>query len=94
MRRIDEIICHCSATAEGKAFTTDDIRRWHTSPPNNWRDIGYHYVIELDGSIHKGRPISSRSPAMPYTSASPEEITAIFDPFSASEKASRARSTS
>ena len=56
-RRIDEIICHCSATAEGKAFTTDDIRRWHTSPPNNWRDIGYHYVIELDGSIHKGRSI-------------------------------------
>ena len=53
----DEIIVHCSATAEGKAFTTEDIRRWHKSPPNNWRDIGYHYVIELDGSIHKGRPI-------------------------------------
>lgn len=57
MRRINEIIVHCSATAEGKAFTTADIRRWHMSPPNNWRDIGYHYVIELDGSIHKGRPI-------------------------------------
>jgi N-acetylmuramoyl-L-alanine amidase len=57
MRRIDEIIVHCSATAEGRAFTTDDIRQWHTSPPRNWRDIGYHYVIEIDGSIHKGRPI-------------------------------------
>ena len=57
MRRIDEIIVHCAATPEGRPFTTADIRRWHTSPPNNWKDIGYHYVIELDGSIHQGRPV-------------------------------------
>ena len=60
MRTINEIICHCSATPEGKAFTTADIRRWHTSPPNNWRDIGYHYVIELDGSVHQGRPVEQQ----------------------------------
>ena len=29
MRRITEIIIHCSATPEGKDFTVDDIRRWH-----------------------------------------------------------------
>ena len=25
---------------------------------NNWRDIGYHYLIYRDGSIHTGRPVS------------------------------------
>ena len=57
---IRKIIVHCSATAEGKPFTIDDVRRWHTAPRNRggngWSDIGYHYVIHLDGSIHKGRP--------------------------------------
>ena len=23
-----------------------------------WSDIGYHYVIYLDGSIHEGRPVN------------------------------------
>lgn len=53
MRRITEIIIHCSATPEGKDFTVDDIRRWHLA--RNFADIGYHYVIYRDGSVHKGR---------------------------------------
>ena len=59
MRKIRKIIVHCSATPEGKPFTADDIRKWHTTPKDKggrgWRDIGYHYVIHLDGSVHKGR---------------------------------------
>ena len=57
-RVIKEIIVHCTATPEGKDFTVADIRRWHTSPPNNWSDIGYHYVIYRDGSINNGRDIN------------------------------------
>ncbi len=57
MRKIDEIIIHCSATPAGRAVTVDDIRRWHMSG-RGWRDIGYHYVIHLDGSVHAGRPLS------------------------------------
>lgn len=53
MRRITEIIIHCSATPEGKDFTVEDIRRWHLA--RKFADIGYHYVIYRDGSIHKGR---------------------------------------
>lgn len=53
MRRITEIIIHCSATSEGKDFTVDDIRRWHLA--RHFADIGYHYVIYRDGSVHKGR---------------------------------------
>ena len=53
MRDIKEIIVHCSATPEGKNFTVEDIRKWHKA--QGWSDIGYHYVIYLDGSINKGR---------------------------------------
>lgn len=55
MRPIRKIIIHCSATPEGKAFTADDIRLWHVRG-NGWSDIGYHYVVLLDGTIQKGRP--------------------------------------
>lgn len=55
-RTINEIIVHCSATAEGKSFTVEDIRRWHKA--QGWSDIGYHYVIYLDGSIHEGRDVN------------------------------------
>lgn len=54
MRKITKIIVHCSATPEGKDVKTETIRNWHVKD-NHWKDIGYHYVIELDGSIHKGR---------------------------------------
>jgi N-acetylmuramoyl-L-alanine amidase len=60
MRELKRIIFHCSATEDGKDYTVDQIRRWHTSPPRNWRDIGYHYVIYRDGSIHEGRPIDQQ----------------------------------
>ena len=53
MRKITEIIIHCSATPEGKVFTVDDIRKWHLA--RKFSDIGYHYVVYRDGSVHKGR---------------------------------------
>lgn len=55
MRKIDKIIIHCAATPEGKPFTVADIDRWHRK--RGFRCIGYHHVIYLDGSIHKGRPV-------------------------------------
>lgn len=54
-RTINEIIVHCSATPEGKSFTTDDIKKWHLQ--RGFSDIGYHYVIYLDGSVHPGRSV-------------------------------------
>ena len=55
-RYINEIVLHCSATAEGKDFTVEDIRRWHKQ--RGFSDIGYHFVIYRDGSIHTGRDIN------------------------------------
>lgn len=56
MRNIDKIIIHCSATPEGRQTTVEEIKQWHLQ--RGWKDIGYHYVIYLDGTIHKGRPES------------------------------------
>ena len=60
MRKINKIIIHCAATPEGKDYTVEQIRQWHTTAKpkgNGWRDIGYHFVIYRDGSVHAGRPI-------------------------------------
>lgn len=53
-RRIDEVIVHCSATPEGRAVSVDTIRQWHRD--RGWKDIGYHYVVLLDGTLAEGRP--------------------------------------
>lgn len=55
MRKIDKIIIHCSATPEGRDVKTETIRQWHLK--RGWSDIGYHYVIELDGTVVPGRPL-------------------------------------
>ncbi len=55
MREIDEIIIHCTATPEGREVSADEIRRWHKA--KGWRDIGYHYIVHLDGRIENGRNI-------------------------------------
>lgn len=56
MRKITDIIVHCSATPEGKPFTVADIDRWHRQ--RGFDQIGYHFVVYLDGTIHQGRPIA------------------------------------
>ena len=56
MRRIDYIAVHCSATRKGADFKAKDIDKWHKD--RGWKCIGYHYVIDLDGTIEKGRPES------------------------------------
>ena len=54
-RNISEIIIHCSATKAGRGFHADDIRRWHLQ--RGFADIGYHFVIALDGTVEPGRPL-------------------------------------
>ena len=57
MRNINKIIIHCSATREGQEVTVGTIRDWHVVG-NGWSDIGYHYIISLNGDVELGRPIS------------------------------------
>ena len=51
---ITRVFIHCSATREGQDIDAATIRKWHLA--QGWKDIGYHFVIRLDGSIERGRP--------------------------------------
>lgn len=60
-----EIVLHCAAVPTGWYFRLSNqemfnlIRSWHTMEPpkgRGWRNIGYHYVIALDGQTMTGRP--------------------------------------
>lgn len=55
LRDLNKIILHCSATEEGRDVKVDTIRSWHLK--RGWDDIGYHYCLYADGSIHRGRDI-------------------------------------
>ena len=56
MRKIDKVIIHCSATPEGRDYTVADIDRWHRE--RGFNEIGYHYVVYRDGSVHTGRDVA------------------------------------
>ena len=56
MRKVSEIILHCSATRAGQNFKAADIDRWHRA--KGWDGCGYHFVIDLDGCIELGRSIT------------------------------------
>ena len=53
---IDAIVIHCSATPEGKDVRAKDIERDHLK--RGFKCIGYHFVIDLDGTIEEGRPLT------------------------------------
>ena len=55
MRKITEIIIHCADTPEGRNDKAADIDRWHKA--KGWQGIGYHYVIDLDGTIEPARDL-------------------------------------
>jgi N-acetylmuramoyl-L-alanine amidase len=54
-RQVNKIIVHCTATPEGRDVTVDEIRRWHVEE-KNWSDIGYHWIVTLNGTLERGRP--------------------------------------
>lgn len=58
MRKINKIILHCAATPEGRHHDVADIRRWHLK--RGFNDIGYHYLIHIDGTVEEGRPLNKQ----------------------------------
>lgn len=63
MRTINEVIIHCADTPRSwmaNRSTVEkvaEIRRWHVEE-HGWADIGYHYVIDVDGTVATGRDIN------------------------------------
>jgi N-acetylmuramoyl-L-alanine amidase len=62
MRPIHGIIVHCTATRPNwmanstTSAKVAEVRRWHMRD-RGWSDIGYHFLIDRDGTVAKGRPI-------------------------------------
>lgn len=55
MRRISNIVVHCS---DSDNLAHDDIgviKRWHTKE-RGFNDVGYHEFIRSDGNLQLGRP--------------------------------------
>lgn len=56
MNKIDSIVIHCSATRAGQDVRAADIDKWHKE--RGFACIGYNYVIDLDGKVELGRPLT------------------------------------
>lgn len=89
MRRINQIVVHCSATPDYMDIGASTINKWHVE--RGWSGIGYHYIIRRNGEIEKGRPdvqvgahargANSNSIAICWVgqdSISPEQEKALF----------------
>lgn len=63
MRKITGIIVHCTATradwwaSKRTSEKVREIKRWHVQD-RGWSDIGYHFLIDRDGTVAKGRDIA------------------------------------
>lgn len=53
---IDAIVIHCSATRDGQNVKASDIDKWHRE--RGFKCCGYHFVIDLDGTVEVGRPVT------------------------------------
>ena len=57
MSTLKNLVIHCTATAEGREVSADDIRHWHTDPVKKggrgWRQVGYTDMIHLDGKAER-----------------------------------------
>lgn len=57
---VKEVIIHCSATPlswmkdSRTSQKVAEIALWHTRD-NGWKAIGYHWLIDRDGTVAKGR---------------------------------------
>lgn len=56
--KVEYLVVHCSATREGVDIGAAEIRGWHKA--KGWADIGYHFVIRLDGTVETGRPLDQQ----------------------------------
>ncbi len=53
---IDSIVIHCTASREGQDVRASDIDKMHKE--RGFAMIGYNYVVDLDGTVEVGRPLS------------------------------------
>lgn len=55
LRKIDRIVFHCTATVWGKPCGAKDIDLMHLDRFGLNSGCGYHFVVNTDGTVEKGR---------------------------------------
>lgn len=55
MRKIKQIVVHCSDSQDSLDIGKAEINQWHIE--RGWSMIGYHFVVRRNGRIEIGRPI-------------------------------------
>ncbi len=80
MRKITEIIVHCTATRAdwwaGKR-TSDkvrEIKRWHVQD-RGWSDIGYHVPAWFGAKAAPKPATAQKKPAQPASTPKPSQVT-------------------
>ena len=70
MGQLKMLVIHCTATREGREVTSDEIRRWHTSPVSKggrgWKQVGYADMIHLDGKVENLVPYNEDDVVDPW----------------------------
>lgn len=69
MGKLTYLIIHCTATPEGRAVSSNTIRRWHTNPKpqgRGWKQVGYSDMIHLDGKIENLVPYDENDIIEPW----------------------------
>ena len=54
LSKVNFIVIHCADTKSDMFVTVADLRKWHTVE-KDYDDIGYHYFIKFDGTVHDCR---------------------------------------
>ena len=53
------IVVHCADTKSGMNVTKKDLHQWHVVD-RGWSEIGYHWFIKFNGSLHECRDESKQ----------------------------------
>lgn len=56
LSKVNHLVVHCAATKSDQDTTIKDLHKWHVKD-NGWSDIGYHFYIKFDGSVHECRDV-------------------------------------
>ncbi len=56
-RKIHSVFLHCSASDHSAHDDIAVIKQWHLR--RGFHDVGYHYFIQKNGNIQKGRPLAN-----------------------------------
>lgn len=70
MGDLKRLVIHCTATRQGREVSSDEIRRWHTSPKSRggrgWKQVGYADMIHLNGGVENLVPYNEDPKVDPW----------------------------